>query len=33
MSTLTGFVVLGSWVLLLGLTVLAYRFNRDRGHD
>jgi len=33
MSTFTWIVVLGSWVLLLGLTLLAYRFNRDRGED
>lgn len=23
----------GSWLVLLGLTLLAYRFNRDRGED
>ena len=33
MSKLTWIVVLGSWVLLLGLTALAYRFNRNRGDD
>jgi len=33
MSTLTWIVVLGSWILLLGLTVLAHRFNRNRGDD
>jgi hypothetical protein len=33
MSTFTLIVVLGSWVLLLVLTLLAYRFNRDRGDD
>jgi hypothetical protein len=33
MTMLTWIVVLGSWVLLLGLTLLAYRFNRDRGDD
>jgi hypothetical protein len=26
-------VVIGSWLLLAGLTLLAYRFNRDRGED
>ena len=33
MSTFTLIVVLGSWVLILVLTLLAYRFNRDRGDD
>ena len=33
MSTFTWIVVVGSWVLLLGLTLVAYRFNRDRGDD
>ena len=33
MSTFTWIVVVGSWVLLLVLTLLAYRFNRDRGND
>jgi len=33
MSTFTWIVVAGSWVLLAGLTLLAYRFNRDRGDD
>jgi hypothetical protein len=33
MTMLTWIMVLGSWVLLLGLTLLAYRFNRDRGGD
>jgi hypothetical protein len=31
MPASTLLVVLGSWVVLLGLTLLAYRFNRDRG--
>jgi len=26
-------VVIGSWVALAVLTVLAYRFNRDRSED
>jgi hypothetical protein len=26
-------VVAGSWVLLAGLTLLAYRFNRHRGDE
>jgi len=26
-------VVLGSWLVLVGLTLVAWRFNRDRGHD
>ncbi len=25
--------VVGSWIVLAVLTLLAYRFNRDRGHD
>ncbi len=33
MSTFTWIVVVGSWFLLLGLTLAAYRFNRDRGQD
>jgi hypothetical protein len=33
MTLFSWIVVLGSWVLLLGLTLLAYRFNRDRGDD
>jgi len=33
MPTLTWIVVGGSWVLLLALTLLAFRFNRDRGGD
>jgi len=33
MSLFSWIVVLGSWVLLFGLTLLAYRFNRDRGDD
>jgi hypothetical protein len=33
MPTSTLIVVLGSWLALLGLTLLAYRFNRDRGDD
>jgi hypothetical protein len=26
-------VVIGSWLILVGLTLLAYRFNRNRGDD
>jgi len=26
-------VVLGAWLLVAGLSVLAYRFNRGRGDD
>jgi hypothetical protein len=33
MPASTLIVVLGSWVALLGLALLAYRFNRDRGED
>jgi hypothetical protein len=33
MSMFTWIVVVGSWFALLALTVLAYRFNRDRGDD
>jgi len=33
MPSSTLIVVIGSWILLLGLTLLAYRFNRDRGED
>ncbi len=29
----TPFIIIGSWVLLALLVVLAYRFNRDRGED
>jgi hypothetical protein len=33
MPTLTWIMVGGSWALLLVLTLLAFRFNRDRGED
>jgi hypothetical protein len=33
MPTSTIVVVVGAWVVLAALTVLAYRFNRDRGDD
>jgi hypothetical protein len=33
MPTMTWLLVGGSWVLLLVLTVLAFRFNRERGGD
>jgi hypothetical protein len=33
MPWLTWIVVGGSWVLLLVLTLLAYRFNSGRGED
>jgi hypothetical protein len=33
MPTMTWLLVGGSWVLLLLLTVLAFRFNRKRGED
>jgi hypothetical protein len=33
MPTSTPFIIIGSWVLLALLAVLAYRFNRDRGED
>jgi len=26
-------IIVGSWLLLAGLTLLAYRFNRGRGDD
>ena len=29
----TMLIVLGSWLILAVLTVLAFRFNRDRSHD
>jgi len=29
----TSLLIFGSWLLLAGLTLLAYRFNRDRGDD
>jgi hypothetical protein len=31
--TSTIVVVVGAWILLAGLTLLAYRFNRGRGDD
>ena len=33
MPASTLIVVVGSWLVLAGLTLLAYRFNRDRGED
>jgi len=33
MPASTLIVVVGAWLLLAGLTLLAYRFNRDRGED
>lgn len=33
MPVFTSAVIIGSWLLLVGLTALAYRFNRDRGKD
>ena len=30
---MTLFVVIGCWLALAGLTLLAYRMNRDRGED
>jgi len=33
MPASTPFIILGSWVLLALLALLAYRFNRDRGDD
>lgn len=33
MPTMTLFVVCGSWVLLAVLSILAYRYNRDRSDD
>jgi hypothetical protein len=33
MPTSTLVIIIGSWLLLAGLALLAYRFNRDRGDD
>jgi hypothetical protein len=33
MPTMTLIVVCGSWLLLAALSILAYRFNRDRSDD
>ena len=33
MPASTLIVVVGAWLVLAGLTLLAYRFNRDRGKD
>ncbi len=33
MPASTLIVVVGSWLVLAGLVLLAYRFNRDRGED
>jgi hypothetical protein len=33
MPTSTLVIIIGAWLLLAGLTLLAYRFNRDRGDD
>jgi hypothetical protein len=33
MPAATIFWVLGSWVVLALLSLVAYRFNRDRSHD
>jgi hypothetical protein len=33
MPASTLIVVVGAWLLIAGLTLLAYRFNRDRGED
>jgi len=33
MPVSTLLLVFGSWVVLAGLALLAYRFNRDRGDD
>jgi hypothetical protein len=33
MPASTLIVVVGSWLVLAGLALLAYRFNRDRGED
>jgi hypothetical protein len=33
MPASTLIVVVGAWLVLAGLTLLAYRFNRDRGED
>ena len=33
MPTSSLVIIVGAWLLLAGLTALAYRFNRDRGED
>jgi hypothetical protein len=33
MPSSTLLIVVGSWIVLAVLTVLAYRFNRSRGSD
>ena len=33
MPASTLIVVVGSWLVLAGLALLAYRFTRDRGED
>jgi LPXTG-motif cell wall-anchored protein len=33
MPTSTLVIIIGAWLLLAGLSLLAYRFNRDRGDD
>ncbi len=33
MPASTLLVVIGAWLILAGLTLLAYRFNRDRGPE
>jgi len=33
MPASTLIVVVGAWLVIAGLTLLAYRFNRDRGED
>ncbi len=33
MPASTLLVVIGAWLILAGLTLLAYRFNRDRGSE
>jgi hypothetical protein len=33
MPASTVILVVGAWLVLAGLTLLAYRFNRDRGKD
>jgi hypothetical protein len=33
MPASTLLLIFGSWVILAGLALLAYRFNRDRAND
>lgn len=33
MPASTLIVVVGAWVILAGLTLLAFRFNRNKGED